>query len=127
LLGEAQFCGLLHRAFSQDSQTPTAETLLRLATIEGARALGLDQLTGSLEPGKQADLIVIDLNNTPVTPVHDPIAAIVFSASACDVRHTVVAGRVLFDGNQVLTLNEAGLRARVNAAADLCYDPPRDA
>ena len=120
LIGEAQFCGLLHRATSKNYQFPAAETLLRLATIDGARALRLDHLIGSLEPGKQADLIALDLTGTANTPVHDPTAAIIFSASAGDIRHTVVAGQVLFDGKQVRTLDEADLKMRVNAASEKC-------
>ncbi|HKP13499.1 MAG TPA: amidohydrolase family protein [Blastocatellia bacterium] len=116
LIGEARFCGLIHRAASKDHQRPSADELLRLATIDGARALRLDDRVGSLEAGKQADLIAIDLSATHNTPAHDPAAALVFSAAASDVRHTVVAGRVLFDGREVKTLDEAALRSQVNAA-----------
>ena len=106
---------MIHRAASKDYQRPSADQLLRLATIEGARALRLDDRIGSLEAGKQADLIAIDLSATHNAPLHDP-AAIVFSATASDVRHTVVAGRVLFDGREVKTLDEAALQSRINAA-----------
>ena len=115
LIGEARFCGLIHRAASKDFARPSADQLLRLATIDGARALRLDDRIGSLDAGKQADLTVLDLSATHNTPVHDPASAIVFSATASDVRHTVVAGRVLFDGDQVETLDEAELQSRVNA------------
>ena len=116
LIGEARFGALAHRAAAKSYQRPSADELLRLATIGGARALGLDDQIGSLEAGKQADLIAIDLTATHSTPVHGPAAAIVFAATASDVRHTVVAGRVLFDGREVRTLDEAALQARVNQA-----------
>jgi cytosine/adenosine deaminase-related metal-dependent hydrolase len=116
LIGEARFCGLIHRAASKNYQHPSADELLRLATIDGARALRLDDQIGSLEVGKQADLIAIDLAAAHLTPVHDPAAAIVFAATACDVRHTVVAGRVLFDGRELKTIDEAAVQARVNVA-----------
>ena len=67
----------LHRAASKNYQHPSAAELLRLATIDGARALRLDDRIGSLEVGKQADLIAIDLAATHLTPVHDPAAAVV--------------------------------------------------
>ena len=110
MIDEARFCGLIHRAGSKDFRWPTADQLLRLATFEGARALGLESGIGSLEAGKQADLIAIDLSRTHHTPVHDPAAAILFSAEASDVLQTVVAGRLLFDGSEVTSLDEAALR-----------------
>jgi cytosine/adenosine deaminase-related metal-dependent hydrolase len=115
LIEEARFCGLIHRASSYDFKQPSAEQLLRLATLDGAQALRLDRDTGSLEAGKQADIIALDLSRTHNTPVHDPIAAIVFSAMSADVVLTVVAGRVLFDRG-LKTLDEAELQGRVNAS-----------
>ena len=123
LIGEARFCALIHRAASKDCQHPSADQLLRLATIDGAQALRLDDRIGSLEAGKQADLIAIDLLATHNAPVHDPVSAIVFSATASDVRHTVVAGRVLFDDGAVRTLDEAALQSRVNAALGRMQPP----
>lgn len=115
MIEEARFCGLIHRAASGDFKNPTAEQLLRLATLDGARALRLDHAIGSLEAGKQADLIAIDLSRSHNTPVHDPTSAIVFSAAATDVLFTEVAGRVLFE-RDLKTLDEAELQQRVNAS-----------
>ena len=115
LIEEARFCGLIHRNSSLDFNQPSAEQLLTLATLGGARALRLDPLIGSLEAGKQADLIAIDLSGTHNTPVHDPITAIVFSAESADVVFTMVAGRVLFDG-ELTTLDEGDVQRRVNAS-----------
>lgn len=115
LIEEARFCGLIHRASSHDFKQPSAEHLLRLATLDGARALRLDRDIGSLEAGKQADIIAIDLSRTHNTPLHDPIATIVFSAASSDVVLTVVAGRVLFD-RELKLLDEAELQVRVNAS-----------
>jgi cytosine/adenosine deaminase-related metal-dependent hydrolase len=118
LIDEARFCGLVHRATSRDYLHPSAEQLLRLTTIDGARALQLNQQIGSLESGKQADIIAIDLSAAHNTPVHDPVAAIIFSATASDVIHTMVAGRVLFDGRDVKSIDERDLLAHVNAARE---------
>ncbi len=115
MIEEARFCGLIQRIVTIDSKEPSAEHLLKLATLDGARALRLDRDIGSLEAGKQADIIAIDLSRTHNTPVHDPIAAIIFSAVSSDVVLTVVGGRVLFD-RELKTLDEADLRGKVNAS-----------
>jgi 5-methylthioadenosine/S-adenosylhomocysteine deaminase len=115
LLEEARFCGLIHRAASNDFKLHTAGQLLDLITIDGAQALRLDHKIGTVEVGKQADIIGIDLSRSHNTPVHDPIATVVFSAMSSDVVLTVVAGRVLFDG-KLTTVDEAELHARVQAS-----------
>lgn len=122
MIEEARFCGLIHRAASHDFETLSAEHLLRLATLDGARALKLDAEIGSLEVGKQADLIAIDLSGTHNSPSHDPVSAIVFSAVATDVLFTAVAGRVLFD-RELKTLDEAALQDRVNASLARMHSP----
>jgi 5-methylthioadenosine/S-adenosylhomocysteine deaminase len=111
ILSEAQACALIHRAVERDFDWPSAEQLLRLMTLDGARALGLESETGSLEVGKQADITVISLDRLHNLPVHDLASAIIFSAAASDVRLTIVAGRELFDGRNVKTIDESGLRA----------------
>ncbi|MCI0485569.1 MAG: amidohydrolase family protein [Blastocatellia bacterium] len=118
MMAEAGFCCLLHRAASQNFSRPSASDIIHLATLGGARALGLEHLTGSLEAGKQADITAIDLSRTHNTPVHDPEAAILFSAVASDVALTIVAGRVLYDGHEVKTLDEDELQGRVNASIE---------
>jgi len=115
MIEEARFCGLIHRIATIDFREPSAEQLLKLATLDGARALRLDREIGSLEAGKQADIIAIDLSRSHNTPVHDPIATIVFSAVSSDIVLTIVAGRVLFN-RELKTLDEVELQVRVNAS-----------
>ncbi len=118
MIGEMRTCGLIQRASNMDHRSPSASELLKLSTIEGARALGMADRIGTLEPGKQADLIAIGLNAVHNTPVHDPEAAIVFSAAADDVVLTVVDGVVLYDGGELKTLDEASLRSLSMAIAN---------
>lgn len=116
LIDEARFCGLIHRAESKDFRWPGPDQLLALATLDGARALGLEGEIGSLEEGKQADVIAVDLSRTHNTPVHDPAAAILFSTNAGDVLLTIVGGKVLLEAGEIKSLDEASLRDTVNRA-----------
>lgn len=81
-----------------------AKEVIRMATIEGAKVLGLDERIGSLEPGKQADLIRIDLSASRMQPIYDHYATLVFSAMPVDVRDVMVAGKWLMRGREALTL-----------------------
>ncbi len=81
-----------------------AVEIIRMATIEGARVLGLDHKIGSLEPGKKADLIRVDLSAPRMQPVYDIYASLVFSAMPADVSDVMVAGRWLMRGREILSL-----------------------
>lgn len=126
LLEECRFAALVARFdLPEKGMVVTAEQMLRAATLDGARALGIEDRTGSLEVGKEADFTAVALDGAHQSPVHDVHAAIVFSSSARDVRLTVVAGQELFRDGRVLTVDEAELRARADAAAArLRVDPP---
>jgi 5-methylthioadenosine/S-adenosylhomocysteine deaminase len=87
----------------------TALDTVRMLTCEGAAALGLGDKTGSLEPGKWADLAVISTATPQAQPLYDPYSFLVYSASSADVLHTVVGGRVLMQDRKLKTLNEKKL------------------
>jgi cytosine/adenosine deaminase-related metal-dependent hydrolase len=106
LIEEARFATLLHRAHRSDPHWPTAAGMLAMLTIDGARALRLDDRIGSLEVGKCADLIAIDLAGVQTAPASDPVTTIIFSASARDVVMTMVDGRILYQGDHLLTLDQ---------------------
>ena len=89
---------LLNRAFNGGkAEKLTSEKALRMATIDGARALGLDGMIGSLEPGKKADIIAIDLHNSHQNPITNPSSAITYTANQDNVMWTMVNGKVLYD------------------------------
>jgi 5-methylthioadenosine/S-adenosylhomocysteine deaminase len=118
LLDEARFCALAHRAAAPNFKSPTAAALLQMMTLDGARALGLDGEIGSLEAGKQADLTIIDLAKPHNQPLHDAVSAIVFSATADDIRLTMVAGRVLYADGEIKSFDEKEWQPRLGAAFD---------
>lgn len=110
---------LLHKHQSGDPRVLPARTALEMATREGARALGLDQSTGSLEPGKRADLIIVDMSSARQTPLYDPISHLVYATHGDDVRTTIVNGRVLMRDRKMLTLDERAVIAEAGRQAAL--------
>ncbi len=117
LLEEARVSSLLRRAANRAPAIASAESLLRLCTIDGARALGLDERVGTLEVGKDADLCAISLAAPHLRPVHDPLATLFHAARATDVIRTVVAGRVLYADGEHRTIDVPAARQGVEVAA----------
>jgi 5-methylthioadenosine/S-adenosylhomocysteine deaminase len=93
------------------------ERVLEMATIHGARALGVEAEIGSLEPGKRADMVIFDLDLPEWRPLLDPVSTLVYSASAASVRSVLVDGRVLLDDRRVTTVDEREVLARVEGLA----------
>ncbi|HET19605.1 MAG TPA: TRZ/ATZ family hydrolase [Chromatiales bacterium] len=114
LLGETRTAALLAKGFSGNAAAVPAPEALYMATLGGARALGLDDRIGSLEPGKAADLIAVDLGHIETQPLYDPIAQVIYAAGRHQVTHSWVAGRMLMNERRLLTLEEDALLA--NAA-----------
>jgi 5-methylthioadenosine/S-adenosylhomocysteine deaminase len=113
----------LHKLTSNDPRALPAATALRMATIDGARAIGLDREVGSLEAGKRADLIVVSMRSARQTPMYDPASHLVYVTRGDDVQTVVVNGKIVMRDRRVLTLNEsavldeaAGWAARIREA-----------
>jgi 5-methylthioadenosine/S-adenosylhomocysteine deaminase len=117
LLEEARVASVLHRAGLRSPDYLPAEELLRLCTLDGARALGLEDRIGSLEPGKDADLCAVSLAAPHARPVHDPFASVFHAARGTDVVLAAVRGRILFRDGEVLTLDAAAIGEAVDEAA----------
>lgn len=117
LLEEARIAQVLQRARLQSASALPASELLRMITIEGARALGMAERIGTLEAGKDADFCVVRFDTSHSIPVHDPMAALFHSARGSDVLLTASLGRILFADDAVATLDEASLAARVDTMA----------
>ncbi len=100
-------------------ETLTAGQVLRMATIDGARALGLGEEIGSLEVGKRADVIVVDLAGLHSTPPKDVVSTLVYSAQPADVRAVIIDGRVVMDRGKLLTLDESSVVHDAGEQAEL--------
>ncbi|MCX2795132.1 TRZ/ATZ family hydrolase [Microbulbifer thermotolerans] len=106
LFTEANTAALLAKAVSGDAAALPAHQVLAMATINGARALGIDQITGSLETGKSADLAAIHLGQLEQQPLHDPVSQLIYTAAGHNVSDVWVAGRRLLRDRQLQTINE---------------------
>jgi 5-methylthioadenosine/S-adenosylhomocysteine deaminase len=113
-----RMASLLHKLQTFDPQAVSAKTALEMATIRGARALGMDKQIGSLEPGKRADIIVVSMNSARQTPMYDPLSHLVYVTHGDDVQTTIVNGAVLMRNRKVLTLDEAAVLKEARAWAD---------
>jgi 5-methylthioadenosine/S-adenosylhomocysteine deaminase len=113
MMGEMRSAALLAKAVAQDASSVPAMTALRMATINGAKALGLEQETGSLTIGKSADVIAIDLDHLETQPLYCPVSQIVYAASRQQVTDVWVAGRQLLKQRQLTTVNLAALKIKI--------------
>src|SRR5882762_971173 len=113
---EMRTAALLQKLAHGPEVLPAGRTL-RMATIDGARAMGLEKEIGSLEAGKRADVILVDLNRLHSTPQKDIVSALVYSAVAPDVSTTIVDGRVLLREGELSTMNEANVIEEANREA----------
>ena len=102
MLAEARLAAMIGKHVADDPQALPIWKVLRMATIEGARALGLDQVIGSIETGKRADLVVLDLGPFEANPRHDVAANLLYSMSPRCVRDVMVDGRMLVEGGRLL-------------------------
>jgi cytosine/adenosine deaminase-related metal-dependent hydrolase len=113
---ELRLAALLHKHRAGPRALPAPE-VVRLATLGGAAALGLEGLIGSLELGKRGDVIAVDLAALHAVPTGSPWSAIAYAAKSCDVRHVAVDGALVVRDRTLLTLDVGKVRERANRAA----------
>jgi len=113
LFSEMDMVAKSHKAFRKDPMACSAAAVLRMATRGGSAVLSHQGITGGIEEGGKADLIVIDLDQPHLTPLYDPISHLVYSAGAGDVRHVWVDGRLVVSNGTILTLDESRIMKEV--------------
>jgi 5-methylthioadenosine/S-adenosylhomocysteine deaminase len=116
LFEEMRFAALTRKLFARDGRVLPATQVLRMATTTGARALGLADQIGSLETGKKADIILLDLRKPHLAPLHNLPGLLVYSALGSDVDTVIVDGRVLMEGRRFTTLDFPSLQQEVQGA-----------
>ena len=105
----------LHKVFANDPKVVSAEQALEMATIRGARALHLENLIGSLETGKRADIAVVDADDLNQTPFYNVYSALVYSTKASDVETVIIDGKIVMREKRLLTLDENVIKKNANA------------
>jgi len=105
LLEEMDMAAKLQKVGTMDPTALDAPTVLRMATISGAKVLGLENLVGSLEVGKKADIILLDTRKPHLTPLYNPYSHLVYSARGNDVTHAIINGRLVLENRRFLSLD----------------------
>ena len=115
-----KFAALMQKGFHRDATIMTAQKVLEMATIDGAHAVGLGHEIGSIEVGKKADLALVDPRSAFMSPIHDPVSALGYSALGHETSLVGIDGRIVFRDGAVQTIDEHAVRrAAQNAAAGL--------
>ncbi|MHB8947162.1 MAG: amidohydrolase family protein [Bacillota bacterium] len=118
MLETMKIVALLQKVTQRDPSVVGAEQVVRMATLDGARALGKESLIGSLEVGKAADLFIYDPWRAKSSPLHDPLSSLVYSSGESNIRTTIVAGRVVLDDGVVAGVDEGDVLRRAQRAAN---------
>lgn len=111
---ELSLLTLIHKGVNKTPQCVSAKEGFRIATINGAKALGLDEETGSLEVGKKADIAILNLNTPSLTPRNNLIAGLSYSANGSEVDTVIIDGKVTMENRKILTLDEELVYKKVN-------------
>jgi len=118
LLRDMQLTALLHKGVSGDSTVLPARTMLEMATIEGARVLGLDHRIGTIAEGREADLVCVAVDRPHTAPMYEPFSHLIFSARTADVRHVMVHGKVVVRDWELQTLDRERIEAQARELSE---------
>jgi 5-methylthioadenosine/S-adenosylhomocysteine deaminase len=122
LMREMKHAALLQPLRTLRPDAIRAEDVLEMATIRGAKALMIDHLTGSIEKGKRADLIIVDYWQPHLHPLNNPVSHLVYTASGHDVKHSIIDGRLIMFNRKVLTVKEEEVLEEAEKAAWSLYE-----
>lgn len=112
LFSDMRACALLHKVTNLNPAVVSAREVVQMATVNGAKVLGREKEIGSLEAGKKADIITIDLDKPHLTPIYDPYSHLVYCVNSEDVENVIVNGKIIMENRQVKTLDEEKILAK---------------
>jgi 5-methylthioadenosine/S-adenosylhomocysteine deaminase len=117
LFQEMDSAAKLEKSARLDPTIMSARTVLHMATSRGAKVLGFDRLVGTLEPGKKADIVMVDMKKPHLTPLYDEYSQLVYAANGADADTVLINGHVVMENRRLLTINETEAMERVNQIA----------
>ncbi len=118
---ELSLLTLIHKGCGMTPQCVSAEEGFRIVTMNGAKALGLDDIIGSIETGKKADLAILDLKNPSLQPINNLLSGLCYSANGSEVDTVIINGRITMEGRRILTVDEELVYNKVNeTVARIC-------
>lgn len=118
MLEAMKFAALVHKGHHMDPQIITGETVLEMATIDGARVIGQESEIGSLEVGKKADIILVNWRQPHMVPLYRAVSAIVYCANGGDVDTVIVDGRIIMEGRHLKTVDEVEIIRRAQEVGE---------
>ncbi|MHB8620843.1 MAG: amidohydrolase family protein, partial [Chloroflexota bacterium] len=122
LIQEMKLAACIHKATTLDPTVVPAETVLEMATINGARAVGLDQEIGSIEVGKKADLVFVRTDKPRLTPNPNPVSTLVYAANGDDVDRVLVDGQTLVEHGRLARMDEQAILAEARERGAKLYE-----
>jgi 5-methylthioadenosine/S-adenosylhomocysteine deaminase len=120
LFSQMRLFANFHKTYLKDRSAFPAVEIVKLATIGGAKVLGMEEQIGTIEAGKQADLILVETDSVNMFPIFDPYSALVYSANASNVRDVFIAGKQVVKGKKLVDFDEEQLRAELSEAMEQC-------
>jgi 5-methylthioadenosine/S-adenosylhomocysteine deaminase len=117
LFGEMGMAAKLHKVFTGDPTVLKADEVVRMATIGGARVLGMADRIGSIVPGKEADIILVDMRQPHLTPLYHPFSQLVYAARGADVVTSIIGGRIVMKERRLLQIDTAAAMEEVRRIA----------
>jgi 5-methylthioadenosine/S-adenosylhomocysteine deaminase len=118
MLDVMRICALKHKLVTRDASVVSAQEVLEMATLGGAKALGKEQRIGSLEVGKAADMFIWAANNSRSIPVNDPISSLVYSSDTHNIETVIIAGKPVLDEGRITTLDETSVLRKAQEHAE---------
>jgi len=117
----------LHKLFTHEAANINAKTIVEMATISGAKVLGLNSITGSIETGKRADIIIINMNKPNAIPVYNLYSHLAYSVNSSDVETVIIDGKIIMHNRKILTFDEQKVMEDVRTLAAQSELPPANA